>query len=107
MDNVIRPVFGNRPKPAPDVPDANPVRHHPLKVFGEAAGYVVALVQDETAPEGPLLKVAVGRADSDEIETVAMLPPNAEGAAYAEAVGHAILRTLEIVEGEEPPKTGA
>ena len=101
MSNVIRPTFGARPKP--DDTDAPPAvasvtRHRALRVFGQAAGYEVALIHDEDTPQGPVFKVVVGPEDGGEVEAVAILPDTPEGDADAEVIGMAILRTLEVID---------
>ncbi|WP_430911057.1 hypothetical protein [Methylobacterium sp. sgz302541] len=100
MTNVIRPVFGTRPVPQPPLPDEPADEMPPARVFGEAAGHVVAIAAHDDPVQGAVLKVAVGKAAFRELETVAVLPATAEGMADAETVGMAILRTLEIVEGD-------
>ena len=94
MDNVIRPTFG-RPTAAPD---AAAEAYHPLRVYGTAAGYLVALIRADAGPEGQALRIVVGPEAADAVETVAVLPDDAAGETDAERIGLAILRTLEIVD---------
>ena len=77
-----------------------------LCLYGEEAGYRVGLVQDESGPEGSVFRVFVGRLDSNDVEAVAILPCTPEGRTDADAIGLAVLRTLEIV-GRGPEDTGA
>lgn len=95
MSNVIHPTFGARPKPAAAPPVA---KHRALRIFGQAAGYTVALIPDENAQQGAVLKVVVGPSIGGAVEAVAILPATPEGDADAEVVGMAILRTLEMTE---------
>lgn len=100
MSNVIRPTFGGRkPSEAP-----SPGEYAPLRVFGDAAGYAVAMIRDEAAPEGPAIRVVVGALSGNEVEPVATYPATSEGEADAETAAFAILRTLELfgTRGEAP-----
>ncbi len=99
MSNVIRPDFGARQKPAASEASAEAApEYRPLRVFGQAASYTVALIQDEDERAGSVLKVVVGPETGNEVEAVAILPATPEGDADAEVVGMAILRTLEMIE---------
>ncbi|GEP10512.1 hypothetical protein [Methylobacterium gnaphalii] len=102
MNNVIRPTFGTRPKT--DAPSPPAAEHRALRIFGQAAGYTVALIQDDDDRTGPALKVVVGPTTGNEVEAVAILPALPEGEADADVVGMAILRTLEVIEaaGHDP-----
>ena len=96
MTNVIRPTFG-RPPPSEDaVPDGT--AHEPLRIYGEAAGHLVALVEDPGAPAGAVLKVVVGPLSGNHVEAVAVLPRTDAGEIDAELVGMAVLRTLALLE---------
>ncbi|WP_336491017.1 hypothetical protein [Methylobacterium nigriterrae] len=70
-------------------------------LYGEEAGLSGGLVQDDHGPEGSLLRVFVGAVDSDEVEAVAVTPATPEGRIDADAIGMAILRTLEILGRDE------
>lgn len=106
MSNVIRANFGAKAD-APPQREEPAVEHHPVRVFGQAAGYAVALLQDDAAPEGPVLKIVVGLLSGNTVETVAILPATPEGATDADVTGMAILRTLEVVEDAARPPSGA
>ncbi|AWN44798.1 hypothetical protein U8607_15330 [Methylobacterium durans] len=95
MSNVIRPDFGKtrRAEAPPDTRRAAEA----ICLYGEEAGYRVGLVADESEPQGPVLTVFVGALGSDEVEAVAVTPATPEGRTDADAIGLAILRTLEIV----------
>lgn len=102
MSNVIRPTFGARrevpPKEAdPSVPPQ--AEDQPLRVYGIGAGHLVALLQDDAAPEGPVVKVVVGPEGGDTVEAVAILPATPEGEADADMAAMAVLRALEVVGG--------
>ncbi|GJE55345.1 MULTISPECIES: hypothetical protein [Methylobacterium] len=108
MSNVIRPTFGARPNPdAAQSPVVPATEYRALRLFGEAAGYTVALIHDEDAQEGSVFKVVVGPSDGGEVEAVAILPATPEGDADAEVVGMAILRTLELMETSRPSPESA
>ena len=104
MTNVIRPKFGSRVKLVPSASAASIAsdkKRVPLRIYGSAAGHVVALFADDAAPEGPLLKVVVGAEAGETVETVAILPATPEGEADADMAAMAALRTLEVVEAAE------
>ncbi|WP_457107892.1 hypothetical protein [Methylobacterium sp. P5_C11] len=94
-DNVIRPAFGVPRTPAPD-PEPDLVQA-PLSVVGTGAGHRVGLIRDPSAAEGDVIRIVVGPEGEPGVETVALLPAEAE--AEAERIGFAILRALEVVEG--------
>ena len=94
-DNVIRPAFGVPRTPAPE-PEPDPAQA-PMRVFGTGAGHRVGLIRDPSAVEGDVIRVVVGPEDERGVETVALLPADAE--TEAERIGFAILRALEVVEG--------
>lgn len=96
MTNVIRPTFGPRSHPEPTILEETADR--PLRVYGEAAGRVVALVEDLHAPEGALLKVVVGPLSGTVGEPVAILPRTQAGEIDADLVGMAVLRALALTE---------
>ena len=104
MSNVIRPQFGSKGNDEPSGDDEKVMEA--LCIYGEEAGYRVGLVQDDSGPEGSVFRVFVGRLDIDDVESVAILPFTPEGGDDADAIGLAILRTLEIV-GRDPDDTGA
>ena len=104
MSNIIRPDFGSKRHDEPSRDDGQMIEA--LCLYGEAAGYRVGLVQDESGPEGSVFRVFVGILDSNDVEAVAILPSTSEGRTDADAIGLAILRTLEIV-GRGPEDTGA
>ena len=104
MRNVIRPHFGSKRNDEPSRDDGQVIEA--LCIYGEEAGYRVGLVQDDGEPEGPVLQVFVGRLDSTNVEAVAILPTTPEGRVDADAIGLAILRTLEIV-ARDKEDTGA
>jgi hypothetical protein len=101
MSNVIRPDFGTRREaraeaaaaPAPAAEESLP-----LRVYGIAAGHLVALLRDDAAPEGPVLRVAVGPEGGNRVEAVAVVPATPEGEVDADLAALAVLRALEIVE---------
>ncbi|WP_336491581.1 hypothetical protein [Methylobacterium nigriterrae] len=95
MSNVVHLDFGSQRQ---DKPPAEAVQvATAVCLYGEEAGYRVGLVQDDSGPEGPVLRVFVGVVDSDEVEAVAVTPATPEGRIVADAIGMAILRALEIV----------
>ncbi|TXM93103.1 hypothetical protein FV222_22660 [Methylobacterium sp. WL103] len=96
MTNVIRPTFGRPPQPDAEVPEE--IALEPLRIYGEAAGHVVALVADPGSQAGEVLKVVVGPLVGDRLEAVAVLPRTEAGEIDAERVGMAVLRTLELLE---------
>lgn len=104
MSNVIRPDFGSKRDSESSSSDGQVVEA--LCIYGEEAGYRVGLVQDDSEPEGPVLRVFVGLIAANDVEAVAVLPPTPEGRVDADAIGLAILRTLEIV-GRDPEDAGA
>lgn len=99
MTNIIRPIFGSRTREAepPEAPDPHE-EYQPLHVYGTAAGYLVALMEDARGPEGRCLKVVIGAASKNTIEAVAVMPPTDEGRVDADMAAMAVLRALEIVE---------
>lgn len=104
MTNIIRPNFGGRSRedePAAPIPEADAVE--PLHVYGTAAGYLVALMEDARGPEGHVLKVVVGPAGQNLCEAVAVMPATEEGRVDADASAMAVLRALEIVEQGDAP----
>ena len=100
MSNVIRPTFG-APRGAASEPAVTPAspeaRYEPLRVYGIAAGHIVALLQDDAAPEGPVVKVVVGPEGGNTVEAVAILPATPEGEADADMAAMAVLRALEVL----------
>ncbi|MBD8908077.1 hypothetical protein [Methylorubrum zatmanii] len=104
MTNIIRPNFGSRSREAePSEFASSEEEYQPLHVYGTAAGYVVALLEDARGPEGRALKVVVGSAGKSTIEAVAVMPVTDEGRVDADMAAMAVLRALEIVEqGDEP-----
>jgi hypothetical protein len=97
MSNIIRPVFGApKPNAGPSM-DAPVVEYTPVRIFGPAAGYTVALIGDDDQKLGPVFKVVVGPSAGNKVEAVAILPATPEGEADADVVGMAILRTLELI----------
>ncbi|SFL19049.1 hypothetical protein [Methylorubrum salsuginis] len=106
MSNVIRPTFGSRPRPSAEaapVASQAAAELHPPYVYGRAAGYLVALMEDANGPEGDVLRVVVGPLAGNELEAVAVMPATHEGRTDADVTALAILRTLEIVEVEAGP----
>lgn len=103
MDNVIRPSFGGRQQPASAEPPAYEDGYQPLHVYGQAAGHLVALIEDASGPEGLVLKVVVGPAAGNSIEAVAFFVASNEGRVDADATANAILRALEVVESGRSP----
>ena len=100
MTNVIRPTFGRPPQPEAGAADETALE--PLRIYGEAAGHVVALVADPGSPAGAVLKVVVGPLVGDRVEAVAVLPRTEAGEIDAERIGMAVLRTLEMLEEGSP-----
>lgn len=104
MTNIIRPNFGGRSREAdPPEPAGAQDEYQPLHVYGTAAGYVVALLEDTHGPEGRALKVVIGPASGNMIEAVAVTPATETGRVDADAAAMAVLRTLEIVEQGSAP----
>lgn len=99
MDNVIRPSFGARPRSPSSEAPVYEGSYQPLHVYGQAAGHLVALIEDASGPEGLVLKVVVGPAAGNSIEAVAFFLASDEGRIDADATANAILRALEVVEG--------
>lgn len=94
MDNVIRPTFRrSEAKAPPETVEA----FSPLQIYGAAVGHFVALIRAEDEKAGMTLQVIVGREGGETAESVAILPDTAEGEVDADAMAHAILRTLAIV----------
>lgn len=104
MDNVIRPSFGTSRPPVSAEPPAYEEGYQPLHVYGHAAGHLVALIEDASGPEGLVLKVVVGPATGNSIEAVAFFAASDEGRIDADTTANAILRTLEVVEGDRSPR---
>ncbi len=104
MSNIIRPNFGSRSREAEPSDPADPGdEYHPLHVYGTAAGYVVALLEDNRGPEGQALKVVIGPAAGNTIEAVAVMPDTDEGRVDADTAAMAVLRALEVVEQSSAP----
>ncbi|WP_336486618.1 hypothetical protein [Methylobacterium nigriterrae] len=99
MSNVIHPNFGSRGREEHQAETVQVIEA--VSLYGEEAGYRVGLVQDDSGPEGSVLRVFVGEVDSDEVEAVALTPATPEGRIDADAIGMAILRTLEILGRDE------
>ncbi|CAO4173251.1 hypothetical protein [Methylorubrum aminovorans] len=106
MTNIIRPNFGGRTHETElsEAPDPHE-EYQPLHVYGTAAGYLVALVQDARGPEGRCLKVVLGAASKNTIEAVAVMPATDEGRVDADMAAMAVLRALEIVERSSAPSS--
>lgn len=99
MSNIIRPNFGSRSQEAEPSEPADPGDEYlPLHVYGTAAGYVVALLEDTRGPEGRALKVVIGPTSGNTIEAVAVMPATDEGRIDADAAAVAVLRAMEIIE---------
>ena len=104
MGDVIRPTFG---RPNSDEGGAEGgVDVELVHGFGEAAGYQVSLIRQETSPAGDVYKVVVGAVGSDEVLAVAITPATPAGQVDAGMVGTAILRTLELIEANATPGAG-
>lgn len=93
MTNVIRLPLGRAVADAPETIDD----FTPLQVYGAAVAHFVALIRAEGREAGKTLQLIVGQERGEAAETVAILPDTNVGEAEAEAMAHAILRTLEIV----------
>lgn len=103
MTNIIRPNFGGRDRQAePSTADAVEA-YEPIHVYGSAAGYLVALLEDAHGPEGRCLKVVTGSVGGNVFETVAATPATDEGRIDADMAAMAVLRALEIVEQGSGP----
>ena len=104
MTNIIRPNFGGRGR---ETEATQPVEaedeYQTLHVYGTAAGYIVALIEDTRGPEGRALKVVIGPDSGNMIEAVAVMPATNEGRVDADATGMAVLRALEIIEQGSAP----
>ena len=100
MDNVIRPTFGRKAaEPAGPVREAE----HPVRMLGQAGGFLVGLIEDADGPEGPTFKLVVGPHPGSTVEAVAVMPATPEGRIDAEMAGMAVLRTLELVADWDSP----
>ncbi len=73
----------------------------PLHVYGQAAGHLVALIEDARGPEGLALKVVVGPAGGNTVDAVAFFVATDEGRIDADTAANAILRA--VVEGDRSP----
>ena len=93
MTNVIRPNFGRATDEYSETVDD----FTPLQIYGKTVGHFVALIRAESDEAGETLQLIVGQETGEAAETVAILPDTAAGEAEAEAMAHAILRTLAIV----------
>lgn len=104
MTNILRPNFGGRSREAEpsEAIDAGDEKQ-PFHVYGTAAGYIVALLEDTRGPEGQVLKVVVGPAAGNAIEAVAVMPASDEGRIDADTTALAVLRALDIVEQGRAP----
>ncbi|TFZ56364.1 hypothetical protein E4V01_18715 [Methylorubrum sp. Q1] len=98
MTNIIRPNFGGRDREAEPAMAAEA-----LHIYGTAAGYLVALLEDAGGPEGRCLKVVTGSVGGNVFETVAVMPATDEGRIDADMAAMAVLRALEIVEQGSGP----
>lgn len=99
MTNIIRPNFGVRDREAEPAIAADAVEEYqPLHVYGTAAGYLVALLEDARGPEGRCLKAVIGSVGGNVFETVAVMPATDEGRVDADMAAMAVLRALEVVE---------
>jgi hypothetical protein len=106
MTNIIRPNFGGRDREAEPAIAAEALEaHEPLHVYGTAAGYLVALLEDAGAPEGRCLKVVIGAVGGNVLEAVAVMPATDEGRVDADMAAMAVLRALEVVEQGSGPAT--
>ena len=65
----------------------------------------MALIRDDSAPEGPAFRVVIGPASSNVVESVAVMPAEPESETDAEVIGFAVVRALEIVEGNAAPES--
>ncbi|CAO4138262.1 hypothetical protein [Methylorubrum aminovorans] len=91
MTNIIRPNFGGRSREAdPPEPAGAQDKYQPLHVYGTAAGYLVALMEDAREPEGRCLKVVVGATSNSTVEAVAVMPATDEGRVDADMVAMAV-----------------
>lgn len=93
MTNVIRFPFGCAVAEASETVDD----FTPLQVYGTAVGHFVALIRAKSEEAVQTLQLIVGQERGEVAEAVAILPDTAEGEVDAEAMAHAILRTLAIV----------
>lgn len=93
MTNVIRLPLGRADAGSPETVDD----FTPLHVYGSAVGHFVALIRADSHEAGKTLQLIVGQERGEAAETVAILPDTAGGEVEAEAMAHAILRTLEIL----------
>ena len=93
MTNVIRPNFDRATDDASETVDD----FMPLQIYGTDLGHFVALIRAQGEEARYTLQLIVGQDRCEAAETVAILPDTAEGEVSAEAMAHAILRTLAIV----------
>ena len=93
MTNVIRPCFSRATDEASEIVD----NFTPLQIYGKAVGHFVALIRAESGEAEETLQLIVGQETGVAAETVAILPDTVVGEVEAEAMAHAILRTLAIV----------
>ena len=77
-----------------------------MRVYKTAAEYLVALLPDDAAPVGPVVKVVVGPDGGKSVEAVAILPATPEGEADAEMAAMAVLRALEVLAGANEKTLG-
>ncbi|KQO92008.1 hypothetical protein [Methylorubrum extorquens] len=104
MTNIIRPNFGGRDREAEPAVAADALEaYEPLHVYGTAAGYLVALLEDASGPEGRCLKVVIGAVGGNVFEAVAVTPATDEGRVDADMAAMAVLRALEVVEQGSGP----
>ena len=98
MGKVIRPNFGSKGAGNDGSTGDTRTVFAAVDVFGDARGCRVSIIHDDEDPLGDVLKVVVGKVESDEVEAVAIVPASREGKREAVTVGLAVLRTLELLE---------
>ena len=98
MGKVIRPSFGSKGAANDGSADDTRTVFAAVHVFGDARGCRVSIIHDDEDPLGDVLKVVVGKVESNEVEAVAIVPASREGKREAVTVGLAVLRTLELLE---------
>ena len=98
MGKVIRPNFGSKGAGNDSSTGDTRTVFAAVHVFGDARGCRVSIIHDDEDPLGDVLKVVVGKVESDEVEAVAIVPASREGKREAVTVGLAVLRTLELLE---------
>jgi len=102
MGKVIRPNFGSKGAANDGSADGTRTVSAAVHVFGDARGCRVSIIHNADDPLGDVLKVVVGKIESDEVEAVAIVSASREGRREAVTVGLALLRTLDVGDDPDP-----